>query len=386
MKVINLIFLFSFLVLFYTWFIYPFLLFLLGRLFYKRNIYLSQAYDKKYIPFISIIIAAYNEEKVINKRIENLLQQDYPKDKLEIIVASDGSMDKTVEIAKQFEKHGIKVLDFKQNRGRAAVHNDAAKVAKGEILIFTDAGTEFEKNFIKEIIREFEIPNIGCVSGRLIFKTNQTSISTSEGLYWKIETKIRELENKLGIFASGTGACLAIRKRLFSVLDSREDIDDSLPLHVIMSGYKVFFSQSALAYDIANSSIRSEIKARSRMTAKGITGIIKRWGIKGWIKHPFVSWGLLSHKILRWFTPFFIVGLFISNIFLLNKSWFYKFAFVGQIIFYILAILGFIGELFKKSIPIASIIFSFCIANIGMGIGVIKGLLGKAPAAYKMEE
>ncbi len=351
---------------------------------YLRRSSIRQELGCSEVPFVSVIVAAYNEEKSIGRRIENLLEQNYPKDKLEIIVASDGSTDRTVEIAKQFL--GVKVLDFKENRGRAAVHNDAVKLAKGDILVFTDATTEFEKSFIKKIVKEFKNPSIGAACGRLIFRTKETSISVSEGFYWKIETKIRIMENKLGIFASGTGACFAIKKNLFCPLDYREDIDDSLPLQVVISGYKVIFSEGAIAYDIANTSFRSEIKARIRMTAKGLMGIIKRWGIKGWIKHPFVSWGLLSHKILRWFTPFFMLGAFLSNAFLLNEGWIYKFAFIGQIAFYMLTVLGFVGELFKKRIPVASTIFSFCIANIGMGIGVIKGLLGKAPAAYKMEE
>jgi len=379
----KLIFWISIFIIFYVYFGYFLILKYLSFLYKKREILIS---EKQKFPFVSIIIAAYNEEKVINKRIENLLQQDYPKDKLEIIVASDGSMDKTVEIAKQFEKHGIKVLDFKQNRGRAAVQNDSIKKAKGEIVIFTDAETEFEKNFLKNIVKYFSDNKVGCVVGNLIYKVKKSSISQSEGFYFKFEKKIRELESNLGILATATGACMAVRKKLWKDLTPIDDCDFTIPLDVILQGYKVVFAKDAIAYDIPPSSIRGELKTRIRQTSKNFIGTLKRWGIKGWIKHPFVSWGLLSHKILRWFTPFFIVGLFISNIFLLNKSWFYKFAFVGQIIFYILAIFGFIGELFKKSIPIASIIFSFCIANIGMGIGVIKGLLGKAPAAYKMEE
>jgi len=365
-------------------YIYGGYLMMLSIAVYLRRSSIKQELVCSKVPFVSVIVAAYNEEKSIGKRVENLLEQNYPKDKLEIIVASDGSTDRTVEIAKQFL--GVKVLDFKENRGRAAVHNDAVRLAKGDILVFTDATTEFEKSFIKKIVKEFENPSIGASCGRLIFRTRETSISVSEGFYWKIETKIRIMENKLGIFASGTGACFAIKKNLFCPLDYREDIDDSLPLHVVISGYKVIFSEGAIAYDIANTSFRSEIKARIRMTAKGLMGVIKRWGIKGWIKHPFVSWGLLSHKILRWFTPFFMLGAFLSNAFLLNEGWIYKFAFIGQIAFYMLAILGFVGEFLKKRIPVASTIFSFCVANIGMGIGVIKGLLGKAPAAYKMEE
>ncbi len=378
---INLIFYLSLSVFFYTWFIYPFLLLLLNQL-YKNNILLN---NKGNIPFFSIIISAYNEEKVIENRIRNILQQNYPKDKLEIIIASDGSTDRTVEIANQF-KNGIKVLDFKQNRGRAAVQNDAIKEAIGEIIVFTDAETEFKKSFLKNIVKYFCNSTVGCVVGNLTYKAENSSISQSEGLYFKFEKKIRELESRLGILATATGACMAVKKTLWRDLTPIDDCDFTTPLDVILQGYKVVFAKDAIAYDIPPSSIKGELKARIRQTSKNFIGTLKRWGLKGWIKHPFVSWGLLSHKILRWLTPFFMISLFISNIFLLNESWTYKFIFIGQIIFYTLAVLGFIGEIFKKAIPIASTIFSFCVANIGMGIGVIKGLLGKAPAVYKMEK
>lgn len=341
--------------------------------------------ENNYIPTVSIIIAAYNEEKNIEKRIRNILEQDYPTDKIEIIVASDGSTDRTVENAKQYGKYGVKILDFKQNRGRAEVQNDAVKEAKGEIIFFTDAETEFEENFLKNIVKYFS-ENVGCVVGNLIYRSQKSSISQSEGLYFKFEKKIRELESELGILATASGACMAVRRCLWKDLTPIDDSDFTTPLDVILQGYRVVFAKDAIAYDIPPSSVKGELKARIRQTSKNFIGTLKRWGMKGWIKHPFVSWGMLSHKILRWFTPFFMLGAFISNIFLLNKGYFYKLIFTGQVAFYILAIFGLIGELFKKRIPIASTIFSFCIANMGMGIGVIKGLIGKAPTSYKLED
>jgi cellulose synthase/poly-beta-1,6-N-acetylglucosamine synthase-like glycosyltransferase len=382
--------LFSLLLLLYTYLGYHLLLNLLVAFKSKyseqpkqpNNIYL----DNYYFPGISIIIAAYNEEKNIAKRIENLLKQDYPQSKLEIIVASDGSTDKTIEIAKQYKKYGVKVLDFKQNRGRAAIQNDALKKSIGEIVIFTDAETEFKKNFIKKIISYFSNNNIGCVVGNLIYKTKGTSISESEGLYWKFEKKLRELESKLGILATATGACMAVRRNLWRDLTPIDDSDFTTPLDVILQGYRVVYAPDAIAYDVPPSSITGELRARIRQTAKNLVGTLKRWGWRGWVKHPFVSWGLLSHKILRWLTPFFMLGAFISNIFLLEEGLFYQLTFIAQAVFYLTAFIGLIGELVKKRIPIASTIFSFCVANIGMGIGVIKGLIGKAPAAYKMTE
>jgi len=335
-------------------------------------------------PIVSVIVAAYNEEKSIGRRIENLLEQNYPKDKLEIIVASDGSTDRTVRIAKQFL--GVKVLDFKENRGRAAIQNDGVKIAKGEVIVFTDSETEFEKNFLRRITEYFFYEKVGCVVGNLVYRTQRTSISESEGFYWKLEKKLRRLESDLGILSTATGACMAVRKNLWKDLAPIDDSDFTTPLDVILQGYKIVYAPDAIAYDIPPSSIKGELKARIRQTSKNFIGTLKRWGWRGWIKHPFVSWGLLSHKILRWLTLFFMIGAFISNLFLLNKGILYQLTFAGQVIFYLIAVIGMAGEFLKVRIRIASMIFSFCIANIGMGIGVIKGILGKAPGAYKMEE
>ena len=351
---------------------------------FKKRIFSNNKFKTQKYPFISVIIAAFNEEKNIQRRIENLLQQDYPEDKLEIIVASDGSTDRTVEIAKQFL--GVKVLDFKENRGRAAIQNDGVKIAKGEVIVFTDSETEFKKNFLRRITEYFFYEKVGCVVGNLVYQTQGTSISESEGFYWKLEKKLRRLESDLGILATATGACMAVRKNLWRDLTPIDDSDFTTPLDIILQGYRVVYTSDAIAYDIPPSSIMGELKARIRQTAKNLVGTLKHWGWQGWIKHPFVSWGLLSHKILRWLTPFFMIGAFISNLFILDKGIFYQLTFAGQVIFYLIAVIGMAGEFLKISIPIASTIFSFCIANIGMGIGVIKGLLGKAPAAYKMEE
>jgi len=338
------------------------------------------------VPIVSVIVAAYNEEKSIGRRIRNLLEQDYPGDKLEIIVASDGSTDSTVEIARQYEKLGVKVLDFKENRGKAAVHNDGVKEAKGEIIVFTDADTAFDKNFLKNINKYFSDEKVGCVVGNLVYRTRGANISKSEGFYWKFEKKIRSLESDLGILATASGACMTVRKHLWKDLTRIDDSDFTTPLDVIFQGYKVVYAPDAIAYDIPPSSIKGELRARIRQTSKNLIGTIKRWGWRGWVKHPFVSWSLLSHKILRWFTPFFMIGAFISNLFLINDGLFYQVTFTIQVGFYLTAILGLAGELLTKNIFLASTIFSFCVANIGMGIGVIKGLVGKAPAAFKGEE
>jgi cellulose synthase/poly-beta-1,6-N-acetylglucosamine synthase-like glycosyltransferase len=333
-------------------------------------------------PQVSIIVAAFNEEKKIKYRIENLLSLDYPKGKLEIIIASDGSVDKTVEIARQYEPNGILVANYKYNKGRAITHNEVMKFAKGEIILFTDADTEFTIDSLKGIVKYFSYHSSGCVVGNLIYLTSSTPIEKSEGFYWKLEKTLRELESNLGILATSTGAFMAIRKKLWKDLSPIDDADFITPLDVIHQGYKVVYAPDALAFDKPVSTATGELLGRIRQTSKNFSGTLKRWGWKSLITHPLISLGLLSHKFLRWLTIFFLMGAFISNYYLIGKGSFYDIIFKGQIIIYMTAMVGLLGEIFSKRIIIASNIFSFCLACIGMGIGVIKGILGKAPASY----
>ncbi len=388
MLIIEIIFLFSFIVLFYTWIGYPLVLYMLYRMrshnssknYLKNNIY--------QLPCVSVIIAAHNEERVIAKRIENLLEQDYPKDKIEIIIASDGSSDRTVEIANNFK--GIKVLDFKENRGRAAVHNDAVKVAKGDILVFTDAQTIFKKDFLNKAIVHFFDKKVGCVVGKLIYKTEPNSvIGRSESTYFNFETKLRESESMLGILIAGTGAALLCRRMLYTPIKESEDVDVMLPLNCAIRGFRTIFESKAIAYDVPPMTINQEMAYRYRDVALSFIGTIRIIfsQFKQFIKRPVLLWSIISRRILRWLTPFFLLSLFTSNLILLSHNGnIYRIIFMFQIFFYLLGAAGWIGSLSQKSIPLASIAYSFIIANIGIMRGIARGIAGKASSAYRMPD
>jgi cellulose synthase/poly-beta-1,6-N-acetylglucosamine synthase-like glycosyltransferase len=374
-------------VIIYIFALYPLILKWLNALFKRQNkISGVRERHNDSVPRVSILIPAFNEEKRIKKRIENLLASDYPGDKMEIIIASDGSSDRTVEFAEAYADDGVIVLEFKSNRGRASVQNDGVREAGGEIVIFTDAETVFEKDFIKCIKRRFEDPAVGCAVGNLVYDTRNSAISSSEGIYFRYEKMIRQLESDLGILATATGACMAVRRELWRDLTPIDDSDFTTPLDVILQGRRVVYAPDAVAYDVPASTVRGELRSRIRQTSKNLIGTLKRWGVKGWFRHPIVSWGLFSHKILRWLTPFFMLTAFISNLFLLDEGSLYRAAFTVQAAFYALALAGLLGELVKKRDPIGSPVFSFCVANIGMGLGVIKGLAGRVPAAYETTE
>lgn len=378
------IFWFSIIILGYTYFGYYLLLNVLARVFGDKD---KVTFKEAYYPQTTIIIPAYNEESVIEQRIQNLIELDYPKDKLEIIIASDGSNDRTVEIVEKYEKQGIRALDFKENRGRADVHNDSEKLASGEIVVFTDADTLFEKDFINKIVMPFSDPKVGCTVGQLIYKPKGTSISEAESRYYnKWEFNLKELESILGILANGTGACMAIRKELFRPLTPIDDVDTATVVDMVLKGFRTVFVKDAIAYDLPPSSVKSELSYRIRGTSKTIMSLARRTNFRGWLKNPILGWSILSHRVFRYCMPYFMIVAAISNMFLLEKGILYQVTFAIQSIFYVLLFVGWLGEHIRKRVPIASAIFSFGVAMFGMAIGVAKGITGRAPTAYKMED
>ena len=186
------------LLIFYTWILFPIFIYFIFKI--VKNNYIKNN-DKKCFS-ISVIVSAYNEEKNIRKKIENLFEQDYPKEKLEIIVASDGSTDNTASIVREYNE--IKLLDFKENRGKATINNDSVYCSSGEILFFTDSETILSKNFLKNSIKYFYNEEYGCGSGNYTFESSEI-FGESESNYWKIEKLIRKAEHAIGVlpFASG---------------------------------------------------------------------------------------------------------------------------------------------------------------------------------------
>jgi len=334
---------------------------------------------------ISFIIAAYNEEKYIENRIINLINLDYPRQNIEIIVVSDGSTDRTNEIVRRIAKENDRVilLDFPQQRGRAFVHNEAVKKAKGNIIVFTDAETEFEKDFLKVVLPHFSDPKVGCVAGRIYYKNKRdSSITESAGIYWRYEDLIRRLESELGILAFGSGAALAVRKELFKPLSLAEDIDRVTPLEVRMAGFRVEYEPKAIAYDYIEEDVKSAHKTRVRKTSRAFKDILRRFVKINLFKDPLFLISVFFHKISRHLTPFYMIGIFILNIFLLNYGRLYTVIFFFQILFYIFAFLGWVLDRMKKKFILFYLPYNFVLINIGRFVGVVKSIFGQETASY----
>lgn len=366
----------------FTWIFYPIFLYLARFLVQKK----TGRLDGSYKPTVSIIIAAHNEEKCIADRIKNLLKLDYPKDNMEIIIASDGSTDKTNEIVSKIslENNQVVLMPFQEQKGRAFVHNKSVEVAKGEIVVFSDAETLFDIDFLKHIMPYFSDPTVGSVSGRIYYKNiKDSSITQSAGIYWKYEELIRKLQSDLGILAFGTAAALAVRKRIYKPIGLSEDIDRVVTLNAVIEGYKVKYETLAKAYDyIEVNAMKTHIR-RVRKTLRGFKYILNSLFKINPLKKPMLFGSIFFHKTSRHLTPFYMVFMFALNMILLNSGLLYKAALLLQILFYAFAGIGGVLQLNNRKFILFSIPYNFVLINIGRMCGVAKCIFGSESATYE---
>jgi len=357
--------------LIYAYFGYPLLLFVLNKIIPSQK--QIRADEIKDWPQVGFLIAAYNEEKVIGDKIENFLKLNYPKELIDIWIASDGSSDKTNSIVKSFmeSNKNIHLLEFLRT-GKSEVLNKAMNHIESEIVVFSDANTEYAPDAIKAIVKYFADPQVGCVSGRLVYRNPGEIISgKGESFYWRYETILKKMESEIGYVAGANGAIYAIRRELFSPLPPRTINDDfTTSMQIVEKGYKSIYEQNAIAYEDVAPTMKSEFKRHVRDGAGHYIAIIHLLGLL----NPFLglrSFIYWSHRIFRWIAPFLLMLLFIINIFIFEDS-IYKYLFIIQSIFYLLAITGWI---FIKNNKLPFLIYApfyFCSLNLALFLGFLR--------------
>jgi len=330
-------------------------------------------------PHVTLFIPAHNEQKVIREKIENSLALDYPTDKFEVIVASDGSGDSTASIVKDFIERGVILFETKERRGKNFSINEFIPRCHGEIIVFTDANSFFEPDAIRHLVRNFGDKSVGCVVGNLRYTDEETSVGQGEGLYFRYESMIKELESRYGTLVAATGSIYAIRKTLFTPLDLDVANDFADPIQIAAKGYKILFEPEAIAYEKATSSTADEFKRRARIVTRGMTAFVRYWRSY----HMFKGmWGFcfISHKLLRWFIPFFLIAIFLSN--LLLHSIFFRFTLYSQFVFYSIAL---IGIPFNRRLGRPFVVpYYFCVINAAAFVGILKYLSGKRESIWEV--
>lgn len=362
------IFFASFFFLVYVYAIYPILIYLLSKLRDKRV-----TPDQSFLPGVSLIIAAYNEEDVIEEKILNSLSLDYPKEKLEIIIASDGSEDRTNSIVEKYSDRGVILSRVYPRGGKARALNLTIPKAKHEVLVLSDANAMYQKDGIRELVKFLGDPSVGGVTGDVKILNDRPEFGQSEGAYYKYERFIQKCESNFSSIIGVDGAMYALKKEAFLPPSNNIILDDFvISMNIVKKGYRVLYNPRAVAYEDSIPEISQEIRRRIRITAGAVQALVKREGLPRF--RQMEEWFMyLSHKLFRWLTPLFLITLFVTNLILIPNI-FGKIFFVLQLVFYALAVVGWIFS--KRDVhKIFKVPFYFCMVNYAALVGLFKGIL-----------
>ncbi len=362
---------FVFLIL-YVYFGYP-LIILIIAVINKKNVQKNENFEPK----VSLFIAAYNEEDIIEQKLKNSLQLDYPTDKLEIVVISDASTDRTNEIVSRYRPKGINLIELSERKGKTAGQNLAVKHATGEIIIFSDANALYREEAVRKIVRNFADQSVGCVCGELVYYSkDKTLIGDAENVYWDYEKFIKRQENRAASILGANGSIYAVREKIFIPLPNDIISDFIEPFKIIEQGYRVIYEPEALSFEQSTTNFHEEYHRKKRIINRSFHALLYYKTFLNPLKYPMLSFQLISHKLMRWLVPIYLLIIFIVNLFLLD-SLFFQIAFGLQLIFYAIAIMGYILE--KKSWHniLFYTPFYYCLVNVASLQAIIEYFIKK---------
>ncbi len=379
----------------YTYMGYP--LVLLGL----RTIRRRPVVKQDIIPTVSLLIAAYNEEKDIRAKLENTLGLDYPQGKLQVIVASDCSTDNTDAIVQEYTDQGVLLVRLRQRGGKTAALNEAVKHARGEVLVFSDAATLYRQDALRKLVRNFADPSVACVTGDIIYINDaHTLVGEGGSLYWRYERWLRRMESDIGSVLGMAGCMYALRRELFVPLGSEQprngllaritvnmqSLDDDfltpLRLRLQSDKYRAVMEPEALCFERVAGGCAAEFRMRSRVIARAIAGLLYMHAVLNPLRFPLYAFQLFSHKVLRWLVPLWLLGAGVSNALLLATPLYQGF-FIVQVGFYTCAVLGYLGEKWRwRRVRLFYIPLYFCVSNLAALVALGKVFLGKADGTW----
>lgn len=361
-------------IVFYTYLGYGIVLFVMVRLkrvFRKSN---KIVLIDSQLPEMTLLVAAYNEQDYVHKKVENSLSLIYPKDKLRLVWVTDGSDDNTPDLLKQYEN--IQVLHKPERSGKIAAMNRAMKFVETPLVVFSDANTMLGTESLIRIAQMFANPKVGCVSGeKRIFNTDAEAASAAgEGIYWKYESALKRWDAELYSAVGAAGELFAIRTELFSEVEPDTLLDDFIiSLRVAMRGYKIDYDPEAYAQETASANVKEELKRKIRIAAGGIQSVVRLYPLLNIFKYKMLSFQYISHRVLRWtVTPLALLMLLFVNISLAFQSPFFAVVLVLQGLFYFSALLGWMLENRRLKVKLFFIPYYFYIMNYAVFMGFFR--------------
>ncbi|OIP63950.1 MAG: glycosyltransferase family 2 protein [Nitrospirae bacterium CG_4_9_14_3_um_filter_53_35] len=274
-------------------------------------------------PGVSLIITAYNEEKHIKEKLENSLGLNYPKEKLEIIVASDGSTDRTHDMVNAFRNEGVKLYAY-DRLGKTAIQNESVKKSSGEIIVFSDANAMYRKDAVRKLVANFGDERVGCVSGQLVYKKSAENLTgLCESAYWNYEKFIKYRESRISSLIGVNGSIYAIRKSDYVEIGNDLISDLVEPLEIVRHGKKVVYEPEAISEEESSATYREEFERKIRIFTRTIHGLFRMKALLNPFQYGIFSIQLWIHKIFRYLMPFALLSAALSLIFLTDRFFYY---------------------------------------------------------------
>lgn len=359
----------------YTYFGYPALLIFLSAF---RN---NPVRRGPVQPQVTLIIAAHNEEQRIRDKIENSLSLNYPLEKREIIVTSDGSTDETNGIVSAYKDKGVILVAAFPRNGKEYAQWQAIKAASGDILVFSDVAAILEKDALIKVTSNFHDPTVGCVSSEDRVLTDN-ELAGGEDLYVKYEMLLRQLESRVHSLVGLSGSFFAIRRELCQEWSTTLPSDFVLAVEAVNHGYRAVSDPAVIGFYKDVCSEKEELQRKIRTVMRGIAVLMSYLYILNPIKYGFFSIQVISHKLLRWFIPLFMLSAFLSNILLLSNHSFYRWIFAGQLTFYSFAMLGLVIKRLSRT-TLFKIPAFFTLVNISIAVAWIRYLSGRRAVLWE---
>lgn len=357
---------------------------ILGKIFSNRK----TLKDYNYKPFVTVLIVAHNEEKVIQKKLENVIENDYPADKIEYIVASDNSTDQTNNIVKSFIKghpdKNVILYNSKKHGGKTNAQNEAQKYAKGEILVMTDANAMFEINAISELVSCFVSEDIAYVTGRLIYENSEDNLTAkSESVYWDSDLVQRDIESRISTITAGNGAIYACQNKLYHDFEPIFCHDSIMPYYYAKRRKRAIYNPDACASEKAGENTSDEFKRKVRMNRDILSSIKMGIGSLNFIKYGWFSYFYFGHRTCRYLLWISHVVVFITNALLFPVHVVWRIFLILQILFYLIGIIGMVTKTRNK---IVYLVYYYCMTVWAQWVGVYNIITGKAKPVWEKAE
>ncbi|GLU52447.1 glycosyltransferase family 2 protein [Dyadobacter frigoris] len=382
----EILFWISLFIVFYTFLGYGIVLYVLvriRRIVKGKRIYPSLDQD---FPTLTLVVAAYNEESLIEEKIRNTIDLKYPQGKLNLLFVTDGSTDRTPDLIARHPE--IKLMHSAARSGKIMAIHRAMHEVNTEIVVYTDANTFLNKDALLLIARHYADPTVGAVSGeKRVLQDDVSDATAGEGFYWKYESMLKKWDSELYSVVGAAGELFSVRRSLYKEVEPDTILDDfMISMLIAQQGYRIIYEPEAYASELSSDNIKEELKRKVRIAAGGIQSILRLKKLMTPFEHPLLWFQYVSHRVLRWTaTPFLMILVFILNFIICLRSGnpIYILILFGQVVFYGASLAGWLLEKRKIKIKALFVPYYFCVMNYAVIAGIVRYFKGSQSAAWE---